>query len=135
MAAITSPARHSGPQRRHLRVVADGERIARPPTAATYRRRRAFALVLAFAVLVLAKVLVGWLGSGPLSAPEPAASVETRPVAASAYVVRPGDTLWSIARRLQPEGDVRPLVQHLDGELDGPLRVGQRLVLPVSSQP
>jgi nucleoid-associated protein YgaU len=27
--------------------------------------------------------------------------------------VRPGDTLWAIARRVQPTGDVRPLVDQL----------------------
>jgi LysM repeat protein len=47
------------------------------------------------------------------------------------YVVQPGDTLWSIARRLQPEGDVRPLVDQLvdlNGGTD--LAVGQRLPIP-----
>jgi Tfp pilus assembly protein FimV len=51
--------------------------------------------------------------------------------AASGYVVQPGDTLWSIARRLQPEGDVRPLVDQLvdlNGGTD--LEVGQRLPIP-----
>jgi LysM repeat protein len=51
--------------------------------------------------------------------------------AASGYVVQPGDTLWSIARRLQPEGDVRPLVDQLvdlNGGTD--LAVGQRLPIP-----
>jgi len=51
--------------------------------------------------------------------------------AASGYVVQPGDTLWSIARRLQPDGDVRPLVDQLvdlNGGTD--LAVGQRLPIP-----
>jgi len=51
--------------------------------------------------------------------------------AASGYVVQPGDTLWSIARRLQPEGDLRPLVDQLvdlNGGTD--LAVGQRLPIP-----
>lgn len=131
MAAITSPARRGTPNRgRHLRVVAAGERIARRPSAATYRRRRVAALVLVLALLMLGEALVGWLGSGPLSAPEPVAGVATQPVGSASYVVRPGDTLWSIARRLQPSGDIRPLVQDLAAQLgDAPLRVGQRLDL------
>ena len=129
MAAITSPARGSSPlpARPHLRVVAPGERLVRRPTPATYRRRRLLAVGMVFAMLLLAKALVGWLGAGPLSAPGPAAGVDAQPVATSVYVARSGDTLWSIARRLQPEGDVRPLVQHLDAQVDGPLRAGQRL--------
>lgn len=131
MAAITSPARGGTqrPTRTHLRVVAPTERLVRRPTPATYRRRRLLAVGVVFATLLLAKALVGWLGAGPLSAPGPATGVETRPVATSVYVVRSGDTLWSIARRMQPEGDVRPLVQHLDAQVDGPLRAGQRLEL------
>ena len=53
------------------------------------------------------------------------------PIARRDYVVQPGDTLWRIARALQPEGDVRPLVQQLDQARDGaPLRVGERIMLP-----
>ena len=35
------------------------------------------------------------------------------------YVVRPGDTLWSIATRLDPSGDPRPLVAQLEAEVHG----------------
>jgi Tfp pilus assembly protein FimV len=48
-------------------------------------------------------------------------------------VVQPGDTLWSIARRLSPEPgtDVRPVVDALAAARDGrPLEVGERIVLP-----
>jgi len=60
-----------------------------------------------------------------------------RPAAATAspgapeVTVAAGDTVWSIARRLQPTGDVRPLVEEivaLNGGAD--LRPGQHLVLP-----
>ncbi len=35
------------------------------------------------------------------------------------YVVRPGDTLWAIASRVQPGGDPRPLVDRLQAQLHG----------------
>ena len=46
-------------------------------------------------------------------------------------VVQPGDTLWDIARVLQPEGDRSGLVRRLV-ELNGgaELAVGDRVVLP-----
>lgn len=47
------------------------------------------------------------------------------------HVVQPGDTLWAIARRLQPTGDVRPLVARLSRANGGARLVpGQRVVLP-----
>lgn len=46
-------------------------------------------------------------------------------------IVQPGDTLWSIARGLQPTGDVRPLVDRI-AELNSghSLIAGQTLMLP-----
>jgi hypothetical protein len=45
--------------------------------------------------------------------------------------VQPGETLWSIAHQLQPQGDVRGLVHRL-ASLNGgtDLQIGQHLVLP-----
>ena len=52
------------------------------------------------------------------------------PVAARAHVVQPGDTLWGIARSLQPTGDVRPLVDELSRRVGSAgLQPGQRLSL------
>jgi hypothetical protein len=61
-----------------------------------------------------------WL-SGDLPSP---------PVGRPVHVVQPGETLWSIARTLHPDGDIRPLVDRLV-ELNGSdhLEVGQVLVL------
>jgi hypothetical protein len=89
-------------------------------------------LVLLVLIGVLA-LAVRWLGGGPLTASEP---VPDRPalVAVSngdGYVVRPGDTIWSLARRVQPEGDVRPLVHALSAARHGaPLRAGEHIILP-----
>jgi hypothetical protein len=67
-------------------------------------------------------------GSGPLAA------LGAGPTAlASEHVVvaQPGDTVWAIARRIQPQGDVRPLVDELTQQLHGAaLQVGERLTVP-----
>ena len=103
---------------------------ARRPSAAQFRRRRA-AVALVAPVLLGAAVGLGGLGGMSLTPPEPAPAVGLLRVAETSYVVRPGDTLWHIARALQPTGDVRPLVQRLDTARHGaPLQVGERLVLP-----
>lgn len=55
------------------------------------------------------------------------------PVARSSYVVRDGDTLWSIATRLVPGEDPRPVVDAIaatNGVSAGALVPGQTLVIP-----
>lgn len=117
---------------------AQGSRPAASSDAATYRRRRVVAGVLAAAVLLagvwLAEALVAAVvPEVPTSGPtviETAADAGA--VAEAAIVVaQPGDTLWTIARRLQPAGDVRPLVQRLS-ELNGGAQLvpGQAVRLP-----
>lgn len=93
-------------------------------TSARVRRRRA----LVGAVLLLAPPL-GLLGGGSLtSAGQASASASG---AGRTYVVRPGDTLWSIAERLSPGADPRPLVDDLTAQLGGgQLQAGERLILP-----
>ena len=94
---------------------------------------RRTALVGAFAVLLAACAVWvqgggGRAGSDPLNAP---GTGRTATVAAHLWVVQPGDTLWAIARRLDPNGDIRPLVDALSREVHGrPLQVGQQIVLP-----
>jgi hypothetical protein len=48
------------------------------------------------------------------------------------YTVQPGDTLWSLALRIAPGRDPRPLVDQLiaDNHLQGDLQVGQAIYLP-----
>jgi hypothetical protein len=118
-----------------LRLVAPPRRR---PTPSVYRRRRlvaAVAVCLFTAVVLLAtgsvlRSAVGALGGSPLTppgAPDPTA----RPVAAQTIVVQSGDTLWSLARRMQPSGDVRPLVDKLAAAHRGTaLQPGDRIPVP-----
>jgi nucleoid-associated protein YgaU len=50
------------------------------------------------------------------------------------YVVEPGDTLWGIARRLDPDGDPRPVVDRLArfNDLGPALQAGQSLRIPAA---
>jgi hypothetical protein len=66
--------------------------------------------------------------SGAEPGPSSAATAAVTPAAAEVYVVRPGDTLWDIARRVAPEADPRPLVDELADRAGGAvLQSGQRI--------
>jgi Tfp pilus assembly protein FimV len=56
-----------------------------------------------------------------------------RPAPRVHYVVEPGDTLWSIARRVAPGRDPRPVVDALveANDLHDGLQAGQELSVPV----
>ncbi len=105
----------------------------RQPSAAVRRLRAAVAIVAVAAVGTL-------LGAGSLAgAEQPTEPARPQPVhpgssaAAASHVVQPGDTLWSLARRLQPDGDVRPLVVRLRARSGGggALVPGQRIHIGV----
>ena len=100
----------------------------RPLSPSTYRRRRALAAGAVVAVSALATIVLGALGGGSLTAPERPLPVD----AGRIYVVQPGDTFWSIAREVEPEGDVRPVVDRLVAEHGGAtLVVGEPIRLPL----
>lgn len=110
--------------------------VRRPsrPSAAVYRRRRLAALLVGVLAIVgtvsSGRALVGAFGGGPLTSSEPPA-ISMQPAAATTYVVRPGDTLWTIARALHPSGDLRPLVDRLAARQHGrPLLPGQPITVP-----
>ena len=86
---------------------------------ARIRRRRA-AVVLIGAVLVLGVPAVSRAVGDPAAQP-------------ATYVVRPGDTLWSIAVRVSPGSDPRPVVDAIvraNGIDAARLVPGQELQLP-----
>lgn len=87
-----------------------------------------------FLVLGVFTIVSGRGGLADLAPTPPAA---TAPAAVSSQgadasvLVEPGDTVWSIARRLQPHGDVRGLVDQIVALNGGAhLEAGEYLLLP-----
>lgn len=103
------------------------------PSPAVIRRRRlavgGVAGAILLGLLLGLQALFGRPGGGPLaSVGSPAAS---EPAVARIWVVRPGDTLWSIALASGARGDIRPLVARLSAEVGGrPLQPGERIQVP-----
>lgn len=86
-------------------------------------------------VATLAALAGIWAGAGLLATvhrpPLGVLPGSVKTPAGYVYVVRPGDTLWSIASRLQPGGDPRVLVAKLERQVSaGTLEPGSRLMLP-----
>jgi hypothetical protein len=141
MAAVVVPSsrpRSSCPPRSPgLRVIVGGRdpalRLRRTRRRAVYRRRRV--LVALGAAVMVAMVWLAAVGAASLLRPAgaPASDAPTAAVAADAptvHVVRPGDTLWSIARALEPDGDLRAVVDRLADRAGGSgLQPGQRIDL------
>ena len=98
-------------------------------------------VTVAVAALVLGLLGLIRLVQGPVGGElgGPGAAVETgtaeAPAAAGAgdrvVVAEPGDSLWSIAVELDPDGDPRPAVATLIEANGGPsLQIGQEIVIP-----
>lgn len=138
MVAVLSDNHPYAPRRSDL--VAAARMRGVPPERlhpSVYRRRRLLAvgllLLVIAAVLVLAQSTLAGTGGGPLTTTGAAAtpSDSMAPAAASVWVVRPGDTLWSIARSLDPNGDIRPLVDRLSSQVHGGnIYPGETIALP-----
>jgi hypothetical protein len=96
---------------RHTAVAAGGSQAA---TRATYWRRR-IAVVAIVVALVLVMAQAGAALGGSLATPERRPASESSPARTTARntVVRPGDSLWSVAARLVPGSDPRPVVDAL----------------------
>ncbi len=136
MAAVLTPSTAPAPwnepgrpARPHLRLV-EGGRSGRSVAAEPTPVRRPVGavvsgLVLAALIALAAVGAVHVLGadaaaSGPAStadAPHPVGADASTSSAPAAVVVAPGDSLWSIAQRLDPGADVRPLVDALADRL------------------
>jgi hypothetical protein len=97
----------------------------RPRRGEVDRMRVRWVRVLAI-VLVVAGVLLVAPGLARGDGPD-------RPAPQATYVVESGDTLWSIARRVAPGRDPRPVVDGLieTNDLRGGLQAGQELSIPV----
>ena len=97
---------------------------------AAYRRRRVGAVIVLVSLVLACRWAFGGLVSSPLAAAEPVRP-QAQPEAAEVHIVQPGETWWSLARSIQPSGDVRPLVAQLS-RANGkqPLMIGQRIELP-----
>ena len=113
------------------------------PGARVYRRRRLAVLAAALSVVLVAALALSLAGRSSTSAvtTDPAGAVLVREPAAygaagqpvpprAVYVVQPGDTIWSIARKLDPSGDTRAMVDRIVAFNGGAaLEPGQRLRL------
>jgi hypothetical protein len=100
------------------------------------RRRRIVAAALVAALVALGFLIalqagLGRSGGGPLTATGTPVAIQVRPAVARVWIVRPGDTLWSIVEDMGVKGDPRPVVDRLAAGLGGrPLQPGERILLP-----
>jgi len=106
----------------HLRLVTEPERVTVPQTA---RRRSAARRVSGvIPVLITIGVLAGvWAGASALRAAGTAPIVPPpgswKVPGGYELVVRPGQSVWSIASAMQPGADPRALVDEIDAGLPG----------------
>jgi hypothetical protein len=111
-----------------LFVVPDRARSTRTRCRVSPEVRRRRTLLAAAGLLLIALALpLGGIG-GNSHPTDSALAGNGHPVA---YVVQPGDSLWSIAHRVNPSGDPRPLVAKLAAQVGSDTVVpGERIVLP-----
>ena len=114
--------------RRSRRVGRPGPTVPGPAEVRITRRGR-LALTVAVTAGGLAVGIVAQ--AAPVHGGPPLEAVSPGPVAT--VVVQPGDTLWAIAVRADPQADPRPTVARiadLNGLTGATVRPGQRLRLP-----
>ena len=138
MAAIIEPRRlptHSGSGRPNLRLVqAHNGRPVDAPVDLGITQMHVAAAVAAFIVAMVLALAIGngaFASLAPAPSGAPAASSATAGAGTGTQVtVEAGDTLWTIARRVKPSGDVRPLVDQLVATYGTSLQPGQQLIIP-----
>jgi len=118
-----------GPRLAPSRITRDRRAMPAATTASPARltRRGRVVVVLVLAALTLLAFSVGRATTS--DATRGGAAATPRPTT----VVQPGDTLWSISRRIAPGADPRRMVERLSSlnDLGGrPIQAGQRLTLP-----
>jgi hypothetical protein len=111
-------------QRAMPRPRVQGTSSARRPDASVYRRRR-MVVGTALAVAVASMVTIA-MGTSAI-ANEPGVGNQSVP---RAIVVQQGDTLWEIARRIAPTGNISNLVDELVRLNGADLQVGQIIRVP-----
>ena len=85
-------------------------------------------MVAVLSVVAVQSALVR-IGGGPLTTTDATGGATL--ASTTVWVVRPGDTLWGIARAIDPRGDVRPIVDRLAAQVgSAPLYPGERIALP-----
>jgi len=104
----------------------DERRRPRRRVSAGVRRRRTLLAMMGLALAILATPLGGFGGVSHTTESTLAAQSQH-----GAYTVAAGDSLWSIAQRMDPTGDPRPIVAKLAAEL-GTYQVipGEQITLP-----
>lgn len=135
MAAILEPHRlpnpvpelRTAPRRPDLRVLPGG--LLEQPEPERVELRLAVVVGVLALLAVLGALAVGRGALAGLAPAPPAASAVSGP--SRTVVVEPGDAVWSIARRAQGGGDVRPLVDRIVAANGGTVLVpGQHLQIP-----
>ena len=77
---------------------------------------------------VLLVLVMAQAGAALGSSPSPLPSAARPPPHVTTITVRPGDSLWSIAQRLAPGEDPRPIVDELEQARHGaPLQPGEKI--------
>ena len=99
---------------------------ARQQVRLTARGRAAVFFLLSVVTLLLVMIAVGGTSAD--------ASDSAGGPATASVVVQPGDSLWTIAKSLQPNGDPRSMMQtlvELNSLEGGELVAGQQLIVPI----
>jgi hypothetical protein len=109
------PRSYPGDPGRRLRLVDPDPRQPRPRPArrhqrAVYQRRRVLAALVGLGLVLTIARAGATFGGSSLATSERLPHVQH-------VVVEPGDTLWSIAERVAPGHDVRPVVDAMERTL------------------
>ncbi|HEY5274706.1 MAG TPA: LysM domain-containing protein [Acidimicrobiales bacterium] len=130
-APITPLRRTDAPREIERRDVA--RRASERRRAAKLRRRRVHLLGVAATSVALASAL--WIGTSAMAS-QSQDRLQVLPGSAKVahgylYTVQAGDTVWSIATRLDPAGDPRPIADQIETEIGGTnVQVGTQVLVP-----